>query len=60
MKKIIRQIKEESLAIEEHAILTQRSHILNCDVMLGDDINVIQDKTKLILNLVEELEKEIE
>lgn len=60
MKEIIKQIKEEVFAIEEHAILTQRSHMLNCDVLLGDDIYIIQDKTKLIQGLIEELEKKIE
>jgi hypothetical protein len=60
MKKLIEQIKEESLAIEEHAILVQRSHILNCDVLLGDDIDIIKSKAKLIQGFIGELEKEIE
>jgi hypothetical protein len=57
MKKIIKQIKKESLAIQEHARLVKRSHILKCDIRVGDDINIIQDKTKLVLGLIEELEK---
>jgi chromosomal replication initiation ATPase DnaA len=60
MKELIKQIKEEIFAIEEHAILAQRSHILNCDVLLGDDIDIIVNKAKLIQCFIEELEKEIE
>lgn len=60
IEKIVKQIKEEVFAIEEHAILVHRSHILDCDVNLGDDINIIIDKAKLIQDLVKELEKEIE
>lgn len=60
MKEIIKQIKEEAFAIEEHAIFAQRAHMLNYDANLENYVDIIQDKAKLILSLVGELEKEIE
>lgn len=57
MKKIIEQIKKESLTIQKHALLVREDHIFKCDVVMGNDINIIQDSAKLIQKLIEKIEK---